>query len=187
MNYSISKIGIILMSYLVFDTCYAADINAGKAKALVCAGCHGSDGVSKNPMFPSLAGQSSLYLDNQLKHFRDGSRENPTMNGLAKDLKDNEIENLATYFASLSSKSAGGDAALAETGKTKAGMCMGCHGNKLQGNGPMPKLAGQQPQYISKQLGDFKSGSRKAGQMNAIAKSLSDEDIKALAEYVGSL
>lgn len=187
MNYSIPKIAISMMASVFFAPVHAADINAGKAKAMVCAGCHGSEGISKNPMFPSLAGQSSLYLDNQLKHFRDGSRENPMMNGLAKDLKDNEIENLAAYFASLPSKSAGGDAALAETGKAKAGMCMGCHGNKLQGNGPMPKLAGQQPQYISKQLSNFKSGSRKAGQMNAIAKSLSDEDIKALAEYVGSL
>ena len=187
MNYSIPKIAIMLMSSFVFSASHAADINAGKAKAMVCAGCHGSDGVSKSPMFPSLAGQTSLYLANQLKHFRDGTRENATMNGLAKGLQDNEIENLAAYFSSLPSKSAGGDAGLAETGKAKAGMCMGCHGNQLQGNGPMPKLAGQQPQYISKQLGDFKSGSRKAGQMNAIAKSLSDEDIKALAEYVGSL
>lgn len=187
MNYSIPKIAIILLSSLVLGSSYAADINAGKSKAMICAGCHGSDGVSKSPMFPSLAGQTSLYLDNQLRHFRDGSRDNPTMNGVAKDLKDNDIENLAAYFASLTSKSAGGDAALAELGKAKAGMCMGCHGNKLQGNGPMPKLAGQQPQYINKQLSDFKSGSRKAGQMNAIAKSLSDEDIKALAEYAGSL
>ncbi len=187
MNYFIPKIAISMMASLFFAPVHAADITAGKAKAMVCAGCHGSDGVSKNPTFPSLAGQTSLYLDNQLKHFRDGSRENPTMNGLAKGLKDNEIENLAAYFASLPGQSAGGNAVLAETGKTKAGMCMGCHGNTLQGNGPIPKLAGQQPQYISKQLADFKSGSRKAGQMNAIAKSLSDEDIKALAEYIGSL
>jgi cytochrome c553 len=187
MNYSILSIAIIMMSSLAIGPSHAADMNAGKAKAMVCAGCHGSDGVSKNPMFPSLAGQTSTYLDKQLKHFRDGSRENPTMNALAKDLNDNEIENLAAYFASLTSKSAGGDAGLAETGKTKAAMCMGCHGNALQGSGPTPKLAGQQPQYISKQLSDFKSGNRKAGQMNAIAKSLSDEDIKALAAYIGSL
>jgi cytochrome c553 len=57
----------------------------------------------------------------------------------------------------------------------------------LKGKGPFPRLAGQHPDYLAKQLTDFKSGARKAGHMNAIAKSLSDEDIKALAEYLGSL
>lgn len=187
MNYSIYKIGLIIFFSLCAIPSQAADIKAGKSSSAVCMGCHGSDGVSKSAMFPNLAGQSSQYLETQLKHFRSGERVNSTMNALAKDLKDADIANLAAYFASLSGKSAGGDAQLAQIGKDKAMMCMGCHGNTMQGNGQFPKLAGQHPQYISTQLNNFKSGSRKAGHMNMIAKNLSDDDIKALAEFIGSL
>jgi cytochrome c553 len=187
MNNSYLKIGISIMLLLLISPTQAADINAGKTRAAICMGCHGDAGVSKNRMFPSLAGQTSAYLENQLKHFKSGERENSTMSAIAADLSDADIKNLAAYFSSLPGKSAGGDAKLAQEGKDKAAMCMGCHGNKLQGNGQFPKLAGQHPQYLRKQLNEFKSGARKAGQMNAIAKNLSDEDIKALAEYFGSL
>ncbi|MCQ8127033.1 c-type cytochrome [Methylomonas rivi] len=181
------KIGFSLVLALLLFPARAADIGAGKARASACMGCHGSAGVSNSGMFPSLAGQSSAYLETQLKHFRAGERANATMNAMAKDLKDADIQNLAAYYAGLPGKSAGGDANLARTGQEKAAMCMGCHGNNLQGNGQFPKLAGQHPEYTGKQLTDFKSGARKAGQMNAIAKTLSEDDIKALAEYIGSL
>lgn len=187
MNHNTAKIGIAFILSLFLTPIHAADINAGKSRSMVCVGCHGNAGISKSSMFPSLAGQSGAYLETQLKNFRSGTRENSTMTAIAKDLKDNEIQNLAAYFASLPGKSAGGDASLVQVGKSKAGMCLGCHGDNLQGNGQFPKLAGQHPDYLSKQLSDFKSGSRKAGHMNAIAKSLSDEDIKALSEYLGSL
>lgn len=181
------KIGFSFVLALLAIPAQAADINAGKNRSTACMGCHGGNGVSNSSLFPSLAGQSRAYLETQLKHFRSGERGNATMNAMAKDLKDTDIENLAAYYASLPGKSAGGDASLARAGKDKAAMCMGCHGKALQGNGQFPKLAGQHPEYIGKQLTDFKSGSRKAGQMNAIAKTLSEEDIKALAEYAGSL
>lgn len=181
------KIGIGVVLALLASSVQAADINAGKNRSSACMGCHGGNGVSNSGMFPSLAGQTRPYLETQLKHFRSGERSNATMIAMAKDLKDTDIQNLAAYYASLPGKSAGGDANLAQAGKDKAAMCMGCHGKALQGNGQFPKLAGQHPEYISKQLADFKSGSRKAGQMNAIAKTLSEDDIKALAEYAGSL
>jgi cytochrome c553 len=109
------------------------------------------------------------------------------MNAIAKDLSDADIQNLAAYFSSLPSKSAGGDAKLAEDGKEKTAMCKGCHGQEFKGNGQFPKLAGQHPKYLSKQLHDFKSGERKGGPMNGIVQSLSDDDIKAIAQYLGSL
>lgn len=187
MNKHDFKMGFILLLTLCIMPARAADINAGKSKAAVCAGCHGSAGVSNNPMWPTLAGQSSAYLEKQLKNFKAGLRENSTMNAIAKDLSDADMQNLAAYFASLPGKSAGGDAAFAAKGKEKAAMCMGCHGQELKGNGQFPKLAGQHPDYLAKQLHDFKSGERKSGQMNAISKTLSDDDIKALAEYLGAL
>ncbi len=187
MNHHSVKIGITLSLSLLLIPAQAADINDGKSRSMACTGCHGNAGVSKSGLFPNLAGQSSAYLETQLKNFRSGTRENSSMNAIAKPLKDNEIQNLAAYFAGLPGKSAGGDSQQAAIGKDKAGMCKGCHGNQLQGNGQFPKLAGQHPAYLGKQLSDFKSGARKAGHMNAIAKSLSDDDIQALSEYLGSL
>lgn len=79
----------------------AADIAAGKAKAASCAGCHGANGISNNPLWPNLAGQKAAYLAKQIKAFRDGSRKDPTMEPMARPLSDEDIENLAAYFASL--------------------------------------------------------------------------------------
>jgi len=179
----------VLSVLLVFFTpaVIAADIEAGKNKAAMCQSCHGVNGASSNPVWPNLAGQKSAYLIKQLKAFKSGSRNNPIMKGLAANLKENDIENIAAFFAAQTPKSAGGDATLAKKGKSKVTMCMGCHGNNLQGRGMFPRLAGQYPQYLSKQLTAFKSGERKGGPMGAIAKSLSEQDIKEITAYIGSL
>ncbi len=79
----------------------AGDAAAGKAKAAVCAGCHGAAGISANPLWPNLAGQKDAYLAKQLKAFRDGTRTDPTMAPMAKPLSDADIDNLAAYFSSL--------------------------------------------------------------------------------------
>lgn len=79
----------------------AADIAAGQAKAATCAGCHGANGISNNPLWPNLAGQKTAYLVKQMKAFRDGTRKDPMMTPMAKPLSDADIENLAAYFNSL--------------------------------------------------------------------------------------
>lgn len=79
----------------------AADAAAGKAKAATCVACHGPEGVSVNPMWPNLAGQKEAYLAKQLKDFRDGRRNDPVMGPMAKGLSDEDIANLAAYYASL--------------------------------------------------------------------------------------
>jgi cytochrome c553 len=168
-------------------TTHAADVNAGKEKAQMCAGCHGTQGVSNNPQWPSLAGQTAVYIAAQLNAFKSGSRDNGSMKGIAGSLNDTDITNLAAYFASLKPKSAGGDTALAKTGKDKVGMCLGCHGNNAQGQAAFPRLAGQHPAYLTKQLSDFKSGQRKGGPMGAMVGSLSEQDMQEIAAYLGSL
>jgi cytochrome c553 len=86
----------------VFGSAQAAgDAAAGKAKAATCAGCHGSAGVSNNPLWPNLAGQKDQYLVKQLKAFRDGARKDPMMSPMAAPLSDQDIENLAAYFSGL--------------------------------------------------------------------------------------
>ena len=79
----------------------AGDAAAGKAKAAVCAGCHGANGISVAPIYPNLAGQKEAYLVSQLKAFKDGTRANPIMAPMAKPLSDADMENLAAYFSSL--------------------------------------------------------------------------------------
>jgi len=77
------------------------DVAAGKAKAGMCAGCHGGAGVSAVPTYPNLAGQKSAYTAKQLKAFKAGTRKDPMMGGLAKSLSDADIANLAAYYESL--------------------------------------------------------------------------------------
>ena len=80
----------------------AGDVAAGKVKATtVCAGCHGADGISNNPMWPNLKGQKEGYLIKQLKAFRDGTRTDPMMSPMAKPLTDADIDNVAAYYSSL--------------------------------------------------------------------------------------
>lgn len=79
----------------------AGDAEAGKSRAATCAGCHGTAGISSNPLWPNLAGQKEGYLVKQLKAFREGTRTDPMMSPMAKPLSDADIENLAAYFSSL--------------------------------------------------------------------------------------
>ena len=79
----------------------AADIEAGKAKAAMCASCHGAAGISAMDIWPSLAGQKTGYLAKQLKAFRDGSRSDPVMNAQAKGLSDADIDNLSAFYNRL--------------------------------------------------------------------------------------
>lgn len=79
----------------------AADPEAGKQKAVMCAACHGANGISPIPTYPNLAGQHAAYTEAQLKAFRDGTRKNPIMSPMAAALSDADIANLAAYYASL--------------------------------------------------------------------------------------
>ncbi|WP_421194793.1 c-type cytochrome [Aeromonas enteropelogenes] len=79
----------------------AADIEADKAKAAVCAACHGVAGKASVPVYPHLAGQQEAYLLKQLKAFKDGSRKEPLMVPFMAPLSEADMENLAAYYASL--------------------------------------------------------------------------------------
>ena len=85
------------VSCIVFS---AADIEAGKAKAALCSGCHGPEGFSSNDLWPNLAGQKKGYLIKQIKDFRDGKRNDPMMKGIVGTLSDQDIENLAAFYSS---------------------------------------------------------------------------------------
>lgn len=92
---------IILGLTLLASQVVAADLAAGKARAAVCAGCHGANGISNNPLWPNLAGQKAAYLAKQIRAFKSGERKDPTMEPMAKPLSETDIENISAYFESL--------------------------------------------------------------------------------------
>jgi cytochrome c553 len=96
--------GAVLISLvLAMSAAVAGDIEAGKQKSLTCEACHGPDGKGTNPMYPVIAGQYEDYLVHALKAYRDGSRKNAIMAGLAAPLSDEDIKDLAAYYASMPS------------------------------------------------------------------------------------
>ena len=91
-----------LLTVLIFTStpALAGDVAAGKAKAALCASCHGPTGISMSPLWPNLAGQKEQYLIKQIKAFRDGTRQDPMMAPMVAALSDADIENLAAYYSS---------------------------------------------------------------------------------------
>ena len=165
---------------------------AGKAKA-VCVACHGPGGNSTQGQYPSLAGQTSRYLYLQLKDFNEGRRTDSLMTPIAKTLTRDDMLNLAAYFSTQELRPAGfeADPARVARGQTRAAetLCTMCHGTGFKGQNEIPRVAGQQHDYIVKQLRDFRERKRTndAGNMTSVARTLSDEDIEDLAQYLSTL
>jgi cytochrome c553 len=179
--------------FLLFYACYwtlpvsANELQTVEQKAATCFVCHGDKGRSGDPQWPSLAAQQSVYIVNQLKAYKSGDRVNPVMQAQTSKLTTEDINNYGAYFAVQQAPKAGGNPALVKQGKAKATVCLGCHGTSGEGNGEFPRLAGQYPDYLSEQLTRFKNGDRKSPVMQPISGNLSDEEIKALAAFFGSL
>jgi cytochrome c553 len=174
----------------VSTTVKTGDVAAGKHKAVRCAGCHGAEGVSGNPAWPSLAGQQRGYLVGALQAYQSGARRAPTMTSLAKDLSEPDINVLAAYYASLSCKSAGTNAAapVVSAGKEKAADCVACHGAEgVSDNPAWPSLAGLSKTYLVDALKAYKSGARQNPMMAGMATGLTDVDIEQLSDYYAGL
>lgn len=173
----------------------AGDIEAGKAKAGVCAICHGENGISKMEYTPSLAGQPDLYIQWQLVFFRAGTRENASMRSVVEDLSNEDIRNLGAYFASLppmKNPKSDEKPELSRKGAEAAvgRRCASCHTDSFAGTKATARLAGQREEYLIKALNEFKSGQRSGGAMAAmadVAYQLSEEEIYALAHYLAHL
>jgi cytochrome c553 len=171
----------------------AQDIEAGRAKAQVCAACHGADGNAPSPEVPSLAGQTWRYLYVQLRDFQEGRRSNPLMTPMAQTLSRDDMINVANYYATqtLRPSTFKVDEARARLGKAKADetLCTMCHLGGFLGQNEIPRVAGQNYQYIVAQLKAFKERTRTndAGNMTSVARTLSDADIENLANYLAGL
>lgn len=171
----------------------AADVEAGRRKAETCVACHGPAGNSSNGMFPTLAGQTSRYLYLQLRDFKEERRKDPVMSPMAANLSKEDMQDLAEYFSAQKQAANGfkADPTRVKTGAAKSSevLCAMCHLGELKGQNEIPRLAGQQPDYIVKQLKDFRERNRTndGGNMTSVSKNLSDDDITNLAHYIANL
>jgi cytochrome c553 len=172
----------------------AADV-AGKAKAELCVGCHGENGISQTENIPSLAAQPDLFIQWQLVFFRAGTRKNEQMQPIIEQLNNEDIRNLGAYFASLEPpKPAKPDdnPDLSKKGAQAAvgRRCASCHTDTYAGTKAVARVAGQREEYLVKALREYKTGVRAGGAMAAmadVAYPLSEEEIEALAHYLANL
>ncbi len=167
----------------------------------ICSSCHGPDGRSISPTFPRLAGQQKDYIVAQLTAFRDRTRADPHaqtyMWGMAAQLSDPTIDGIAAYYASqapvagepgTSPEIAAGKKIFTE-GISSASLppCTTCHGEKAEGNGPIPRLAGQHRAYLARQLEAFAAMARANEIMHEMSKSLTPEQISEVTAYLATL
>lgn len=190
----------------VYASVAAADANAPKADVergkqlatTVCAACHGADGNSTAPANPNLAGQHGSYIALQLAAFKSGARPSPIMQGMAAGLSPEDMRNVGAYYEAQKAPSGQArDKALVQRGQQiwRAGIkasgvpaCAGCHGAAGRGiPAQYPRLAGQHPDLQMGWLKAYASGARPNAVMGPIASRLSDNDMKAVIEYIAAL
>ena len=163
------------------------------AKAEVCVACHGPGGNSVIATNPILAGQTSRYLYLQLRDFQEGRRSDPLMSAMVAGLSRDDMRELADYFSRQKLKSLNFkvDPEKARLGKLKADetLCTMCHLGGFAGQNEIPRVAGQNYDYIFKQLSDFKARKRTndAGNMTSVSNTLNEKDIENLAHYLTGL
>jgi cytochrome c553 len=180
----------------------AGNAEAGQAKSATCMACHGMDGNSPNPEWPSIAGQHASYVVKQLRQFKAMERQNPLMTPMAMILSDQDMEDLAAFYATQTPRPAGE----AEPSKLALGQrlfragapdkgvaaCGACHGPNGRGNpgAAYPAIGGQHAAYTVLQLQAYRSGARAtdpAEMMRAIAARMTDQEIDAVASYIQGL
>jgi cytochrome c553 len=160
------------------------DAKHGKAISYTCLGCHGIEGYKNAyPMYsvPKLEGQRPEYLAAALHEYRSGDREHLTMHSQASTLSDQDIADIAAYFAGKPLVSAGKPAG---TPPQAATLCVSCHGQDGIAIAPAyPSLAGQHQDYLARAIDEYRKGGRKNPIMKGFAATLKDEDIAVISEY----
>ena len=171
---------------------------AGKPKSLLCQGCHGEEGDSLSTLVPKLAGQNAGYITKQVHNFQAGIRKHQIMNDLAMTVNDDDLADIAAYFASRPKMK--GDGSNNKVGEKlflhgdlsrTIVACVNCHGANGKGLEPnsemFPVIGGQNKDYLSRQLVNFRKDDRTNspnGIMNKITRKLTDGELDALAEYI---
>ncbi len=178
------------------------DAAAGKTKVALCSACHGATGTSIAPNYPNLAGQGENYLVKQISDIKSGERKVVEMTGMVENLSPQDVSDIAAFYASQAApvgQAKESSVAIAEQlyrgGNVDKGIpaCTACHSPNGAGNvlAKFPRIGGQHPDYIAKQLRDFREGNRvndgDTRIMRDIAEKLSNKQIDALSSYISGL
>jgi cytochrome c553 len=199
---------IVLVVLAVFTsqvTAQQGDAEKGQALSATCVACHGTDGNSVNPIWPTIAGQHPQYTERQLKLFKSGDRPSAVMMPMTMGLSEQDMADLAAYFGQQKAKLLAADPAKIELGEAiyQGGLkdrdipaCLACHGPTGQGN-PLsgyPVVANQHAPYLVNELKLFKQGRTVPGKddvngkiMADIAKYMTEEEIEAVSSYMQGL
>ena len=192
-------LGLALGSLLLTGPVLALDQTAAELVNQRCGTCHGAQGQSSSPIFPSLAGQNPEYLVKQLHDFKTKKRVSDTMAPQVADLSEANISELATFFAGKPARvNRVSDADLLPVGRyiyTKGNSwsnvpaCITCHGDKAYGTTTLPRLAGQNARYLLGQLKDFNLRARTNDNeaMHLVASRLTELEAKAVTDYLSQL
>lgn len=177
------------------------DAAAGQAKSALCGSCHGADGNSVITLNPKLAGQNAKYLVKQMMDFKSGARLGQTMVAMIANVSEQDMQDIAAYYASQTLSVEGADEASIELAQPlyRAGIkdlsvaaCTACHSPTGSGNSQagFPAIGGQHADYTLLQLKDFRSGTRAndtSGMMQTIVERLTDKELEAMASYLSGL
>jgi cytochrome c553 len=200
----LSKSILILLLGICLNAFAAGDPMAGKAKSEACIACHNVDGNSITPIWPKIAGLSEAYSLKQLLDFQKGEtgpRYDPTMYGIVQSLNQQDMANLAAYYAAQTMTIGEAQAdkvalgqAIYRGGNLATGVpaCAACHGPTGAGNSLalFPRIGGQNSDYIIAQMNKFKNNTRSNDPNNImrdIAAKMTDQEIQAVASYVAGL
>ena len=192
---------LILLLIAPISFSMAGDVEAGKSKSIVCSACHGQDGNSINPLWPSLAGQHKQYTIHTLRAYQNGTRVDAVMQAQVMALTEQDIEDIAAYYNAQTMQKKDYDYGLAKKGEslyrggnasTGVAACIACHGPTGRGNpgAGYPSLAGQHAEYTEDALKGYTNTERKAGlndMMQSLAPRLTAEEIEAVSEYIQAL
>jgi len=192
---------LILLLIAPISFSMAGDVEAGKSKSIVCSACHGQDGNSINPLWPSLAGQHKQYTIHTLRAYQNGTRVDAVMQAQVIALTEQDLEDIAAYYNAQTMQKKDYDYGLAKKGEslyrggnaaTGVAACIACHGPTGRGNpgAGYPSLAGQHAEYTEDALKDYTNTERKAGlndMMQSLATRLTAEEIEAVSEYIQAL
>ena len=199
----IKRIALVVAACALAGNVLAAgSAEAGKAKSVACGACHGADGNSLAPTFPKLAGQHESYLLKQLQDIKSGARSVPTMAGQLDAMSEQDLADMAAFYAVQPATPGVAKEELVELGESvyRAGIrekgvaaCTACHSPTGVGNGPAkyPRLSGQHADYIAAQLRAFRNDERTNDGdtriMRDVASRLSDKELDAVASYASGL
>ncbi|WP_019582995.1 cytochrome c [Thioalkalivibrio sp. ALE16] len=203
MNHKLSALFAALSVSLLLplSAAQAGDPQRGQGLSQACAACHQADGNSVNPEWPKLAGQHAKYTVKQLQDYKSERRENSLMLGQVANLDEQDMRDLAAYFAEQDISAGTADESVVERGEQiyrggipsqNVAACIACHGPNGNGNpeAMFPAVASQHAQYSADQLRYFRSGDRandNGRMMRNIARNMSDEDIEAVSQYMAGL